>query len=82
MDGLMLLLAGAESRVERREFVGIAGDVTPDMLAQIDWNDKSTRGAMILAVNIACIVLIVIFVTARLIVRRVMTRQFFLDDSK
>jgi hypothetical protein len=82
MDDLTLLLAGVEPWVECRQFVGSSGDVTPETLAQIDWNDKSTRNALILAVNNACIVLIVIFVTTRLIVRRVMTRQFFLDDSK
>lgn len=78
MDGLTFVMARAP--VEPRQFLGTTTDVTPEMLVEIDWNDKSTRAGMIMAVNIACIVLIFVFVATRLIVRRVMTRQFFLDD--
>lgn len=52
------------------------------MLGQINLNEKSTRTGLILAVNIACITLISVFVITRLLVRRLMTRQFFLDDSE
>ena len=56
--------------------------MTPEMLAGIDWDDKSTRRALVMAVAYACMVLIVIFVSTRLSVRRLMTRQLFLDDGK
>jgi hypothetical protein len=57
-------------------------DATPAALAGLDFSDKSVRTGLILAVNIACITLNVVFVSARLLVRRLMTRQYFLDDSK
>jgi len=81
-DDIKLIMAEAASGMELRQFVGSRLDVTPEQLAQLDWDDKSTRTCLILAVNFACIILIVIFVAARLLVRRLMTRQLFLDDSK
>ena len=79
---IKLIMAEAASGMELRQFVGSNLDVTPEQLAQLDFDDKSVRTSLILAVNIACIILIVIFVAARLLVRRLMTRQLFLDDSK
>ncbi len=70
-------------RVERRQFTGVGSDdVTPDMLAQLDFSDKSTRTYLILAVTIACLALITVAVSVRLLVRRIMTRQFFQDDGE
>jgi hypothetical protein len=53
-----------------------------DALSQVNVNDKSARTGLILATNIVCVVLITLFVTTRLLVRRFMIGQFFIDDSK
>ncbi|KAB5539469.1 hypothetical protein GE09DRAFT_1138949 [Coniochaeta sp. 2T2.1] len=65
----------------RHHFLGSVEDVAPEMLAQINWDDRSTRRALILTVIIVCMTFIVVFVTTRLLVRRLITRQFFLDDT-
>lgn len=81
MGDSALFTAGA-SGVEHRRSIASFGDLTPDMVAKIDWSDKSVRTGLIMAVISACVALIVIFVITRLMVRRLMTGQFFLDDSK
>lgn len=81
MDFSTLLLERPATSQHSRRQLGMAGDVTPDMLSQIDWNDKSTRAPLTAAVNYACLVLIALFVSTRLIVRCAMTRHFFLDDG-
>lgn len=76
------LTAGAALRLEYRQMVGTMGNLTPDELSHINWSDNSVRTGLILGVTVACVALIFIFVIARLLVRRLMTGQFFLDDSK
>jgi uncharacterized membrane protein len=81
MGDFALPTAGAASAI-KHGFVDSISDLTPEMLSHINWSDKSVRTGLILAVTIACLVLIVIFVTTRLLVRRLMIGQLFLDDGK
>ncbi|KAH8903381.1 hypothetical protein BR93DRAFT_940889 [Coniochaeta sp. PMI_546] len=54
--------------------------LTPDKIANLDFNDKSSRRGMIIAINAAAMSLIFVFVSVRFAVRLGMTRRFFLDD--
>lgn len=77
-DSLRLLAARAAPSVDSRQSNEVPEGLTPGVFGQVG----SARTGLILAVNIACITLISTFVITRLLVRRLMTRQFFLDDSE
>lgn len=68
------------NRHDRRQFQAFGVDVTPEELAQINWNDKSNISPLVWGVNITAIVLIILIVSVRLAVRRFVVRKFFIDD--
>lgn len=59
-----------------------SSSLTPDKIANLDFNDKSSRRGMIIAINAAAMSLIFVFVSVRFAVRLGMTRRFFLDDGR
>lgn len=56
--------------------------ITPEEIAQIDFNDHSTVAPAVWAVNVTFMVLVGIVVALRIYTRACITKQFFIDDRE
>lgn len=59
----------------------LPGNVSPDVIAQLDFTDKTTLVPVIWAIVLLEAVVITVVVVARLIVRRVVIGRLFMDDG-
>ncbi|KAJ0125216.1 hypothetical protein J7T55_006561 [Diaporthe amygdali] len=59
----------------------LPGNVSPDVIAQLDFTDKTTLVPVIWAIVLLEAVVITVVVVARLIVRRVVIGRLFMDDA-
>lgn len=59
----------------------LPGNVSPDVIAQLDFSDKTTLVPVIWFTVLVEAVLITIVVASRLIVRRVVIGRLFTDDG-
>ena len=60
----------------------LPGNVSPDIIAQLDFSDKTTLVPVIWAIVLVEAVLITLVVVSRLMVRRIAIGRLFTDDGK
>src|SRR6187549_2761714 len=72
-------LSPASAGLMRRQTGGF--DLTPEQLAQIDFDNKTDLRPLVLAVSGVVIALLMTIVPLRLVVRKRWTGQLFLDDA-
>ncbi|KAG6360377.1 hypothetical protein INS49_011435 [Diaporthe citri] len=59
----------------------LPGNVSPDVIAQLDFSDKTTLVPVVWAVVLIEAVLITVVVVSRLMVRRLVIGRLFMDDA-
>lgn len=59
----------------------LPGNVSPDVIAQLDFSDKSTLVPVVWAIVLIEAVLITVVVVSRLMVRRLVVGRLFMDDG-
>lgn len=59
----------------------LPGNVSPDVIAQLDFSDQSTLVPLVWAVVLIEAVSITVVVVARLMVRRLVIGRLFMDDG-
>lgn len=59
----------------------LPGNVSPDVIAQLDFSDKTTLVPVVWAIVLVEAVLITVVVVSRLMVRRLVIGRLFMDDG-